>query len=145
MAIDDEYEVLSRLFWRVAQLYEELEEKHLKKGEGLPLTNADIRTVHVLGEARRERMTNLAKRLRLTVGTLTTTIDRLVQKGYVVRQRIDEDRRVVEIALSDKGKEAYDQIAEAKKITAHKIFSRLNDEDRTHLREMLKKLSGEID
>ena len=45
-------------------------------------------------------MTNLSKRLRVTIGTLTTAMNRLVEKGYVRRYREPEDKRKVMIALT---------------------------------------------
>lgn len=140
---DDEFEILGNLFARVAERYENIEESHLDNQIMKHLTIADMRAVHRLGELRRERMTNLANHLRLTVGTLTTTIDRLVKKGYVLRTRIEEDRRVVEVSLSEEGSLAYNQISLAKTAAAQRMFSRLTDEERTRLREILHKLSRE--
>lgn len=51
-------------------------------------------------------MTNVANRLRVTVGTLTTSIHTLVKKGYVLRTRGVEDKRVVNLKLTDLAKEA---------------------------------------
>lgn len=52
-------------------------------------------------------MSEVAQDLKITVGTLTTAINKLIKKGYVERSRIEEDRRVVLIALTKKGKLAY--------------------------------------
>ena len=52
-------------------------------------------------------MSTIAKKLSVTVGTLTISMNSLVKKGYVVRRRSEEDRRVVFISLSEKGRNAY--------------------------------------
>lgn len=52
-------------------------------------------------------MTEVAKDLGITTGTLTTAINKLVKKEYVERTRGEEDRRSVIIALTRKGKLAY--------------------------------------
>ena len=52
-------------------------------------------------------MSSIAKELSVTVGTLTIAMNSLVKKGYVKRERGEEDRRVVYISLSDKGKKAF--------------------------------------
>ena len=52
-------------------------------------------------------MSEVAQDLKITVGTLTTAINKLIKKGYVERKRIEEDRRVVLIKLTKKGKLAY--------------------------------------
>ena len=52
-------------------------------------------------------MSEVAQDLKITVGTLTTAINKLIKKGYVERKRIEEDRRVVLIKLTKKGKLAF--------------------------------------
>ena len=45
--------------------------------------------------------------MSITLGTLTKAIDGLTRKGYVSRIRSDEDKRVVKLSLTDKGKSAF--------------------------------------
>jgi len=52
-------------------------------------------------------MSEVAGDLKITVGTLTRAINNLVKKGYVERKRIEEDRRVVLIQLTKRGKMVY--------------------------------------
>ena len=52
-------------------------------------------------------MSSIARALDVTVGTLTISMNRLEKKGYVTRTRSEKDRRVVFIALTEKGKKAY--------------------------------------
>ena len=52
-------------------------------------------------------MSSIARELSVTVGTLTIAMNSLVKKGYVERTRGLEDRRVVYISLSEKGRKAY--------------------------------------
>ena len=54
----------------------------------------------------------MPRELSVTVGTLTIAMNSLVKKGYVVRARGKEDRRIVYISLSDKGRRAYEHHAE---------------------------------
>lgn len=43
----------------------------------------------------------------VTTGTLTKAMDGLTEKGYAVRERSKQDKRVVWVYLTDKGKAAY--------------------------------------
>ncbi|MBO8159141.1 MarR family transcriptional regulator [Thermosyntropha sp.] len=138
-----DHELLSYLFWHLVEKYEAIEEQYWQKNGLENLTRADIRAVHRLGLLRREKMSNLARHLRLTVGTLTTTINRLVEKGYVLRNRPEEDRRIVEVTLSPEGQEAFSRIDQVKKIVADHIFGPLNDEEKKVLYNLLKKLNQE--
>ena len=49
----------------------------------------------------------VAKKLGITVGTLTVSVNNLVRKGYVNRVRSDTDRRVVKLALTKQGRLLY--------------------------------------
>lgn len=136
----DDFETIDRFFRLLIDKYDRLEEEHYRE-QGLEhLSSADLRAMHTIGLTRKERMTNLANHLRLTVGTLTTTIDRLVARGYVLRNRLEDDRRVVEISLSHRGREVFDDIQTSKRVLAERIFGQLNQDERKALRDILVKL-----
>jgi len=45
----------------------------------------------------------LSKRMYLHPSTLTAAVDRLEKKGYVLRNRIEKDRRVINVQLTPEG------------------------------------------
>ena len=51
----------------------------------------------ILDSGERMMMSNLAESLGVPLSTATHTVDRLVAKGLVERNRSEEDRRVVEV------------------------------------------------
>ena len=53
------------------------------------------------------QLSDTVKDLKITVGTLTTAVNKLIKKGYLERRRIEEDRRVVLICTTKRGKLAY--------------------------------------
>ena len=53
-----------------------------------------------------ERATQLAARLAVTKPTLTALIDGLVERGFVVRETTDGDRRAVRLSITDAGRTA---------------------------------------
>lgn len=140
MKINDDFETLDRFFRLLVEKHRNLETEHYRAHGLTQLSSADLRAVQTLGKTRQERMTNLAKHLRLTVGTLTTTIDRLVAKGYVFRHRLEDDRRVVEVELSQKGIEVFDDIEASRKLLAERVFGQLNPDERIVLKNILSKL-----
>ena len=140
MAHSNDFETIDRFFRLLIEKHGRLEEEHLREQGLLQLSSADLRAVQILGKTRQERMTNLARHLRLTVGTLTTTIDRLVAKGYVFRHRLEDDRRVVEVGLSQKGREVFEDIEVSKSILAENFFGKLNPEERKVLKDLFSKL-----
>ncbi len=95
-------EILVELFWNILNI----EEKELKR-MGCLLSMTEMHTIEQIGLGKPQSMSVVAKKLNITIGTLTTSINRLVKKGYVERNRNPKDRRIVEINLTNKGKEAY--------------------------------------
>ena len=96
-------EILVRLFANVL----DIEEKCLKTGDFSDLSITEIHVIDNIGINRERTMSDTARDLRITSGTLTTAVDNLIKKGYVVRERSVEDRRVVKIRLTEKGTAAY--------------------------------------
>lgn len=96
-------EILVRLFANIL----DIEEKCLKTGEFSDLSINEMHVIENIGINRERTMSDTARDLRITSGTLTTAVDNLIRKGYVERKRSTEDRRVVIIKLTEKGVAAY--------------------------------------
>lgn len=86
----------------------DLEEKALITGEFSNITINDMHIIEAIGPDDGNNMSTIAKKLNITVGSLTTSMNSLVKKNYVIRERSEMDRRVVNIRLLEKGKAAYD-------------------------------------
>ncbi|NLP45624.1 MAG: MarR family transcriptional regulator [Epulopiscium sp.] len=84
-----------------------IEQTALKDGKFNDLSITEIHTIEAIGLYQPRTMSEVANDLDITVGTLTTAIRKLVKKGYVERKRGEEDRRIVQIQLTRKGKLAY--------------------------------------
>ena len=83
-----------------------IEKESLKNSHFSDLSITEMHVLEAIGLEDRT-MTEVASQIGITVGTLTTSINRLVKKEYVLRERSETDRRYVEIKLSKKGKLAY--------------------------------------
>jgi len=55
---------------------------------------------------------DLARELMTDTGAMTRLLDRLEEKGFIQRTRSCTDRRVVEVALTDKGVHLADQMTQ---------------------------------
>lgn len=84
-------ELLVKIFNEILQI----EEKTLKNGHFSDLSVREMHTIEAIGRKEKRMMSEVAQDLGITVGTLTTSINRLIKKEYVERSRIEEDRRVV--------------------------------------------------
>ncbi|MDD6796462.1 MAG: MarR family transcriptional regulator [Clostridiaceae bacterium] len=84
-----------------------IEQKSLTQGNFSDLSLTEVHTLEAIGLYDSKTMSEVASKLEITVGTLTTAINKLIKKGYVERKRIEEDRRVVMVQLTKKGKLVY--------------------------------------
>lgn len=71
------------------------------------ITNNDMHIIEAIGVDEPKNMSAIAHRLSVTVGTLTTNMNGLEKKGYILRERSLEDKRVVHVTLTEKGKKAF--------------------------------------
>lgn len=69
------------------------------------LTGSQLWAIKVIAEAQSIKPSELARRMYLHPATVVGLIDRLVKRELVLRARSEEDRRVVEIYLSEKGRQ----------------------------------------
>lgn len=97
-------EILNELLVDVFNHILDIEEDELHKA-GVTLSMKEVHAIEAISLTIDKTMSNVAKRLRITVGSLTICIDRLVSKGYVKRVNDEFDRRKVIIELTKKGEE----------------------------------------
>lgn len=116
-------EILVELFNEILTI----EKAALQSSPFKDLSITEMHVIEAIGLSSRT-MTDVADQLGVTVGTLTTSINRLVNKEYVARDRSKEDRRFVEIVLTSKGR------------LAHRVHEAFHEEMVAH---MIKELSNE--
>ena len=86
----------------------DIEAKAVITEEFKDITNNDMHIIEAIGIEEPQKMSVIAKRLSVTVGTLTTNMNSLEEKGYIIRERSRVDKRVVLVRLTeDKGRRAF--------------------------------------
>ena len=116
------------------------EEVSLQAAEFKDLSITEIHTLKAIGVNGQIGMSDVAKKLAITHGTLTIAINRLVRKGYVIRNRIEQDRRVVVVELSDKGRGAYELHEKFHQDIGRIALKNLDEQHEIILIDALKKL-----
>ena len=76
------------------------------------LTGPQLWAIKVIAETAPIKVSELARRMYLHPATVVGILDRLETRGLVSRTRSREDRRVVEVGLSDVGKDLVTQAPE---------------------------------
>ena len=131
-------EVLVKLFNDIMHI----EEKAIITEEFKDITNNDMHIIEAIGITEPKNMSQVAKALSVTVGTLTIAINNLVKKGYVDRVRSEKDRRVVYISLSSKGRKAFDHHAKFHEEMIQATVKGLSTEEVNILVKSLENLAG---
>lgn len=95
--------------------------------------------IEAIGLGKGNNMSAIAKKLNITVGSLTTSMNSLVNKKYAVRIRSEEDRRVVYIRLTKKGEKAYRHHEDFHTQMTQAVVDKLTEEE---IPVLLKTLNG---
>lgn len=137
----EERKILNHLLVNVFNKILRIEEKMIRENSNLDLTVTEMHTLDAIGPDYGGNMTEIAEKLSITVGTLTSSINRLLNKGYVERIRDEDDRRVVRVVLSPKGVEAYGIHEAYHEKMIGQILDEITDEEARLLGNTLVKIS----
>ena len=125
----DAYESINKILVHLFNDIWELEEKAVITEEFKDLTNNDMHIIEAVGLGDGNNMSTIAKKLGITVGSLTTSMNSLVNKKYAIRHRSEEDRRIVNIQLTEKGENAYHHHANFHKKMVEAVVETLDEEE----------------
>ncbi len=124
-----QYDTLKDVLVNLFNEIMDIEEKAIITEEFSDITNNDMHVIQAIGIGTPRNMSSIARTMGVTVGTLTISINGLVKKGYVKRKRSEEDRRVVLISLSPKGRRAYDHHERFHQEMIDAVLGELSDEE----------------
>lgn len=130
-------DVLVHLFYQIM----DLEENAIITDEYKDLSVNDMHIIEAIGLGEGSNMSTIAKRMDITVGSLTTSMNSIVNKGYAVRERSQTDRRVVMIQLTEKGEQAYNHHANFHASMTEAVVKKIRPEEMPMLVDMLNNLT----
>ena len=81
-----------------------IEETSLRKSQFSDVSLKEMHTIEIIGKNTNVTPSDIARELMLTLGTVTTNLNKLEAKGYIERKRSKLDGRVVHLTLTKKGK-----------------------------------------
>lgn len=118
-----------------------LEEAFLKRGKFKDISPKEIRTIEAIGSCSMNNMGSIAKKLDITVGTLTVCITNLEKKGYVRREKSLNDKRIVNINLTEKGKKMFKLYGHFREEILKDIIINLNSQEKEIFSDALNTIS----
>ena len=94
-----------------------------------------------------EKMTQreLTEKLRIQPGSVSELLSKLEEKNWIVRTQNEEDRRNVDIVLTDEGKEQAVVALEERNQLHEDMFTSLSMEEKEQLLGLLEKLNTDFD
>jgi DNA-binding MarR family transcriptional regulator len=105
------------------------------------LTAAQFIILRRIAEGVATTAAELCRVLEYDTGSMTRMLDRLEEKCVIERERSADDRRVVNIHLTEQGMQQYPQLKQAVSQALNRRFAPLNAQEVLQLRDMLERLS----
>lgn len=84
----------------------------------------------------------LASKLLRSCASMTSVVEGLEKRELVVRQRTEEDKRFVRVALTSKGRKLIEGIFPGHVRDVTRLFGGLTDQEQEELRRLCRKLGG---
>ncbi|HSO59161.1 MAG TPA: MarR family transcriptional regulator [Paenisporosarcina sp.] len=85
------------------------------------------------------RVSDVARRLNSTNSYVTLTSEKLVQKGYIIRERTNADRRTVYLTLTEEGINLVKKMDEIVYAYYNKTFADISNEEMMTVMNILEK------
>lgn len=108
------------------------------------LTWQEVRVLRAVGRQECCPMSGLADMICLSLSSATGLIDRLVSKKLVKRDRSSEDRRVVQVELTEQGRELNEEAMAGPVEFARGMLKGLNADEQDALVSLFGKISERI-
>jgi len=108
---------------------------------GFECSREEMRALIMLRSAGRTIMTDFATDLGVPLSTATHTIDRLVRKGLVMRVRSEQDRRVVQVEMSQRGLEFQTALRSRHEAMARSWLAPLSPSERQDFLKLMSKIA----
>ena len=99
-----QFKKLEESFDYIVNLASVVEEKTMNKEEIPDITLGELHVIQMVNKYNNKPMTLIANKLKVTVGSLITCLNRLIQKDYIVRTRDEMDNRVILLTVTQKAK-----------------------------------------
>jgi len=105
-------------------------------------SRTELRILAALSRKQPVAMSDLAASLDIPLSTATRAVGKLVAKGLVERRGLRQDRRVVQVGFSRRGREINRYVARSRQAVARAMLQPLSPTARANLIERLARLGS---
>jgi DNA-binding MarR family transcriptional regulator len=108
------------------------------------VSKQELNIISIVGRRSGAIMREIAEDAQLAVSSVTPIIDKLVEKKLVKRERSDEDRRIVSVALSEKGAKIYQMEIESYMRLSASMLAALNASEQDKFLGYFRKVASSL-
>ena len=129
----------------VRDLFTSISERMMEKSVGIlrfPVTMSQLKAMTALSEDSLISMGELCKMANVKMPSLTEVVDRFETEGILERTRDQNDRRVVKVSFTEKGKKLHRGVLEKRADELFRLFGSLNKRERTLLADSLRNVAA---
>ena len=137
--------IFEEVFLETLRKINRLEAKMLRNSEFSELSIHDFLIIHSIGLYEFRTMSEIANKLDITPGALTPAVERLVKKGYLIRNHGEADRRLILIRLSATGELAFQEHARIRQEITQLLLESLSIEEGTILLKALENFKQRLE
>jgi len=105
------------------------------------LSFQEMHTIEIIGNLDGVTMGELARAAKVTQGSMSVMVKKLVKKELVERNGNPEDLRVIQVRLTKKGRDAYQQHGEMHMKATREWLSLVSEEEQEIMLMVLKKIN----
>lgn len=141
--MEDSNSIHSLAYFNLLKTGSWIEEKLKKAIKPFNLTHAQLNALYILMESDPEPVcaNELKKKILVNNPDITRLLDRLVLKGYVTRATCNENRRKIDISLTDSGRNLFKKAhLSAKQALGNFFEEQLTEDEAVELRRLLRKI-----
>jgi DNA-binding MarR family transcriptional regulator len=138
-------ELIERFHYEMVELVKKYQFRDRNKMTAGGISVSQCYLLEVLHRHGAQTMKAVAARLYLSVSTVTRVIEPLIQKGYIARSELPEDRRVRMVELTDDGREVFSRHWRAVFESERAILQNFPAAQRAMLVDFLRRLNRAVE
>ncbi|PKG24773.1 MarR family winged helix-turn-helix transcriptional regulator [Niallia nealsonii] len=109
------------------------------------LSITEFSVLEVLCHMEKSTIQQIGSKILISSGSMTYVIDKLEQRGLLIRSACPDDRRVIHVALTDDGNKLMDNIMPKHQELVNYLLGSLNNDEAEMLVTLLKKINKRVE
>lgn len=129
-----------KLFIVLSRAYRAVNDQVNKSIQSFGVNPTEFAVLELLYHKGDQPLQQIGEKILLASGSITYVVDKLEQKGLIVRKACEKDRRVTYASITEKGKAFIEEVFPQHAQTIHETVSGLTAEEKDKAIDLLKKL-----